>query len=99
MPLRLRLGKRAKSPTWAVGWRDGDDAFLALGTDAERLPVYRVVGAIKSPDSLTRTQMHWPDCLHHMPYAEPVVDLVELTEAEARRYRSAMRTQETLTGP
>lgn len=68
--------------TWMVGWRDGDDGFLAFGTDRERLPVYRVTGTIRDPDALHATELLFPGCLKMMPYAEPVLDLTEITEVE-----------------
>ena len=40
-----------------VGWRDGDDAFLAFGSDPDDLPVFRVVGAVKSPDALIEMRL------------------------------------------
>ena len=85
--------------THAVGWRDGDDGFLAFGQDPEHLPVYGVTGAVKSPDALATTSLRWPDCLHLMPYAEPVFDLKRVSKAQTRRWRKTVVTRESHLGP
>ena len=85
--------------THAVGWRNGDDAFLALGDDVSQMSVYRVVGAVRSPVSLHKSQLVFPGCLRFMPYAEPVMDLVEITDAQARKYRSLIVTRASIFGP
>lgn len=84
--------------TWIVGWRTGDDGFLALGPDREMLPVYRVTGTIRTPDSLHATELLFPSCLKFMPYAEPVVDLAEISEAEAEKLERRIATAERLQG-
>ena len=84
--------------TWMVGWRNGDDAFLALGPDREQLPVYRVVGAVRDPDSLHASKLLFPSCLKWMPYADPVVDLVEISEAEAEGLEAKIVTRSMLQG-
>ena len=78
--------------TWLVGWRAGDDGFLAFGPDQERLPVYEVVGAIRNPDALYSTDLLFPSCLKFMPYAEPVVDLAETSETESERLERRIAT-------
>lgn len=85
--------------TWMVGWRNGDDGFLALGPDREQLPVHRVLGAIRSPDVLYSTDLLFPSCLKFMPYAEPVVDLAEISEAETEKLERRIATLERLQGP
>ena len=83
----------------AVGWRDGDDAFLAFGEDPEDLPVYEVIGAVKRPEALTNTLLRFPACLRMMPYAEPVLDLKRISKHRARRWRARIITPESLLGP
>ena len=78
--------------THVVGWRDGDDAFLGLGRDPADLAVYSAVGPLASPSGLYRTKLRFPNCLRFMPYAEPVIDLVEIDDARAERYRSRIVT-------
>ena len=85
--------------THAVGWRAGDDGFLAFGQDSEDLPVYDVTGAVRSPDALATTRLRWPNCLHLMPYAEPVFDLKRVSRAQERRWRKLIVTRESLLGP
>ena len=84
--------------THAIGWRDGDDGFLAFGEDREDLPVYGVTGAVKSPDALATTPLRWPGCLRMMPYAEPVFDLKSVSRAQARRWRKLITTRESRLG-
>lgn len=85
--------------TWMVGWRNGDDGLLAFGPDPEQLPVYRVLGAIRDPDALDATDLLFPSCLKMMPYADPVVDLAEISEAEAEKFRRRVATRDRLLGP
>ena len=85
--------------TWMVGWRNGDDGFLAFGQDPEQLPVYRVTGAIRDPDVLYPTKLLFPSCLRFMPYAEPVVDLAETSETETERLERRIATADRLLGP
>ena len=84
--------------TWMVGWRDGDDGFLAFGPDRKQLPVYRVLGAVHEPDVLDATDLLFPSCLKMMPYAEPDVDLAEISEAEAEKFRRRIATADRLLG-
>lgn len=84
--------------TWLVGWRDGDDGFLAFGPDREQLPVYAVLGAIRDSDVLYPTDLLFPSCLKMMPYADPVVDLAEVSEAEAEKFRRRIATRDRLLG-
>ena len=83
----------------AVGWRNGDDAFLAFGEDPQDLPAYRVTGAVKSPVSLVSTPLRFPSCLRFMPYAEPVLDLKRISKAQTRRWRARILTPESYRGP
>lgn len=78
--------------THAVGWRAGDDAYLAFGTDPQSLPVYEVVGAVASPEALIATRLRFPGCLRFMPEADPVLDLAEIDDDRAERYRSLVTT-------
>ena len=85
--------------SWMVGWRDGDDGFLAFGPDREQLAVYRVVGAVRDPDVLYATELLFPSCLKMMPYADPVIDLAEVAEAEVKKFRRRIATADRLLGP
>ena len=85
--------------TWMVGWRAGDDGYLAFGPDRERLPVYRVVGAVRDPTSLHATRLLYPSCLRFMPYADPVVDLAEISDARAEGLERRIATPDRWLGP
>lgn len=89
----------AESMTWMVGWRNGGDGFLALGSDPEQLAVHRVVGAIRNPDMLHATELLFPSCLKMMPYAEPVIDLAEISGAQAKKLGARIATAYRLLGP
>ncbi len=84
--------------TWAVGWRNGDDGFLALGTDPALLAVYRVTGAIRDPYALHTTRLLFPSCLRWMPHAEPVLDLDEISEAARARLAGRIMMRSKLQG-
>lgn len=84
---------------WMVGWRNGDDAFLAVGLDREQLPVYEVLGTVRDPDLLHTTRLLFPSCLKWMPDAEPVVDLVEIDADRAAALEARVLTAAMLQGP
>ena len=65
----------------------------------ERLAVYQVTGAIRRPDALHATKLLFPSCLRWMPYAEPVLDLEEISEARRAKLASRIRTRDSLLGP
>ncbi|MCY4421957.1 MAG: hypothetical protein OXC06_02685 [Acidimicrobiaceae bacterium] len=96
----LRKWFRSGSDDALHGWLNGDDdAFLAFGEDPQDLPVYRVTGSVKRPTSLSHTRLRFPGCLRFMPYAEPVLDLKRISKAQARRWRTLIRTPESYLGP
>lgn len=85
--------------TWVVGWIDGDeDRFLAMGEDREGLPVYSVVGDVSDPTTLYETRLLFPSCLKMMPYADPVIDLAEISETEAEALEAKIATIERQQG-
>ena len=55
---------------YVIGFRDGDEQYVAFGTDEARLPVYEIDGHPLKPARLLKRSMTYPACFR---FLEPTV--------------------------
>ena len=87
----------SKMPEYTVGFTDGNERYLAFGTDGAQLPVYKVSGPIWNPHALSKMGMTYPSCFRFID-ATVLIEFSEKPDGYIAETYNPIRRREPVLG-